>query len=313
MSIFIDLGGSKTLIKFQNKDQLENFLSNFNKNELKIDKKNYYIEILTHHIKTERNFFNFLDLLSKIDNLFLIFPEPLHKRKFYSKKFDFLNGKSIDDLEKYRVLEVLQDIKALTFYFGDNFFKKNENQNKKMTTIILGTGINYLSLDFFEFKNLLFLDKIYESGHSVFEYNGKVCHCGREGCVERYLGGKYLTQEFKLEDLSSLSHISSKKLEFHKRIAYFLSSILISHGTDNFFIYGGLTHIIDKDVLIDFVKGTLPFNMDIEFEIELNNDPLAQIKGFEIYLENKDIKKKSKKKTQNKKDKNKKNQRANQK
>jgi len=312
MSIFIDLGGTKTLIKFQNKEQLEDFLNKFDKEELKIDKKNNYIEILTHYIKEEKKFFNFLSLLKELDHLFLIFPEPVYKGKFYSKKFSFLNEKSVNELEKFGILEILQDIKALTFYTANEFFKEKNNYNKKLTSIILGTGINHITLNYFEFENLIFLDKLYESGHTIFEYNGKICHCGREGCVERYLGGKYLVQEFKLEDLSSLNHLSDKKLEFHKRLAYFLSSILISHGTDKFFIYGGLTNVVDLKILNDFVKGTLPFNIDLDFEIVLNDNPLLQIKGFEIYLEKKNTNlskknknsKKSRKKNTNKTSKN---------
>jgi hypothetical protein len=301
MSIFIDLGGTKTLIKFQNEEQLDKFLSNFGKEELKIDRKNNYVEILTHYIKEEKKFFNFLNLLKEFDNLFLIFPEPIYKNKFYSKKFSFLNEKSVTDLEDYGVIDVIQDIKALTFYVAEEFFKNKKNFNKKVTSVILGTGINYITLDYFEFENKLFLEKIYESGHTVFEYGGKICHCGREGCAERYLGGNYLVNEFKLEDITSLNHISSKKLEFHKRLAYFLSSILISQGTDKFFLYGGLTNLIDLKVLEDFIKGTLPFNLDLEFEIEINNDPLLQIKGFEIYLSNKiNLKSKTKEKAEKK-------------
>jgi len=281
--IFVDLGGTKTLIKFSSKKDFERFLKEFKKEEQEINNEHLYVIFPTIYLKDEQKFWSFFDLLNDIGEVYLIFPEPIYKEKIFSKKFQFLNGKEISFLKEKGIKEVVHDINAVLTYFASQFFKAN-NKRKRVAVVILGTGINAISVDYFEFKERIYLDKIYEAGHSTFVYDGKMCHCGREGCVERYLSGRYLKDELKVETISSILHIPTKKEEFHKRLAYFLSSLLISQGIDKFYLTGGLTNVIDIEMLKNFIQGVLPFNVEIEFEIEINNDPLLAVKGFEYLL-----------------------------
>ena len=278
--VYVDLGGTKTLVKFDNKKDFEKFLSLFKKEEIERNDKENYIIFHTSYLQNENKFFSFIKMLKdNFDEVNLIFPELIFNGKVYSKKFPFLNGKAVDELKNKGIDKIIQDIKALTYYYADKFFKKN-NKEKKLCVVILGTGVNAIALSYWEFKEKIFLDKLYESGHLTFVYDGKMCHCGREGCFERYLSGKYLKDELKVEEITSINHIPNKKQEFHKRLAYYLSSLLISQGVDKFVLYGGLTNIIDLELLKNYITGVLPFNVEMEVDVEIDNDPLAQIKGL---------------------------------
>lgn len=65
--------------------------------------------------------------------------------------------------------------------------------HKDFIMITLGTGVG---------GGLILNGKIYrgpfggagEIGHITIDYNGPLCNCGKRGCVEAYVGAKYLTQ-----------------------------------------------------------------------------------------------------------------------
>ncbi|MEO2154335.1 MAG: ROK family protein [Nanoarchaeota archaeon] len=284
--IFVDLGGSKTIIKFSNKETFEKFLSSFKKESIEEDKTHNYVIIPSSLINEKEKFFSFIKLLNNFGEVYLVFPEPIYKEKIYSKKFPFLNGKSINELKEKGIAFLLHDIKALATFLAYEFFKNSANKKKKLGVVILGTGINALSLSYYEFKEGIYLDKLYEAGHSIFVYNGKMCHCGREGCVDRYLSGRYLKESLKVEEITTINHIPSKKEEFHKRLAYFLSSLIITQGIDHLVLYGGLTNLVDLVLLKNFIDGIIPFGIELEYSIEINNDKLAQIKGLIYFVEN---------------------------
>ncbi len=95
-------------------------------------------------------------------------------------------------LEKQFGLRVEVDNDANAAAVGEAMFGAGVD-HKDFIMITLGTGVG---------GGLILDRKIYrgpfggagEIGHITIDYNGPLCNCGNRGCVEAYVGAKYLTQ-----------------------------------------------------------------------------------------------------------------------
>jgi len=75
------------------------------------------------------------------------------------------------------------------------FFSSCEGKYRYVLGIIMGTGFG---------SGLILDNKLYrgarggaaELGHTTIDYNGRLCQCGRRGCVEAYLSGPSLSRRF---------------------------------------------------------------------------------------------------------------------
>lgn len=87
------------------------------------------------------------------------------------------------------------------------FFASCKGKYHHVMAVILGTGVG---------SGLVLNDKLYrgsrggggEIGHTSIDIKGRMCECGRRGCVEAYLSGPSLSRRF--------SELSGKKLPVQK-------------------------------------------------------------------------------------------------
>jgi len=75
------------------------------------------------------------------------------------------------------------------------FFASCEGKYRYVLAVIMGTGFG---------TGLILDNKLYrgarggagEIGHTSIDFNGRLCECGRQGCVEAYLSGPSLSRRF---------------------------------------------------------------------------------------------------------------------
>lgn len=75
------------------------------------------------------------------------------------------------------------------------FFESCKGMYSYVMAVILGTGVGF---------GLILDDKLYrgskggggEIGHTTVDYTGRLCECGRKGCIEAYLSGPSLSRRF---------------------------------------------------------------------------------------------------------------------
>lgn len=80
-----------------------------------------------------------------------------------------------------------------------------------------------------------------EIGHTTLHEDGRECYCGRKGCVEQYLSGPAVEQEYFKETGKKLPALEA--LQTSPRI-------LGSYQSDLAFFLGNLTNVLDPDYFI---------------------------------------------------------------
>ena len=109
-----------------------------------------------------------------------------------------------------------------------------------------------------------------EIGHLTYIPNGKKCGCGRRGCYEAYLGGRYLDKiaqakgrehlDYSSSYFYSLTHIPFKKL---------ITSIALTFDPDIIVIGGGVGERIPKEYINRIkreVEEEIPFSFSLKLE-----------------------------------------------
>ena len=278
--IFIDLGGTKTRILFNSKKLFNYFVDVFGEDFLIKNEKKKIIVFYSSLLKTKQKFFDFLEIFKQLNTkIFMAFPEPIYNGKIYSQKFPFLNELEVEKLKDFGVDFVVNDLKAFCYYHSSKFFSKKQNQDKILLTIQIGTGVNGVPLNYWDFKNLNFLNRIYELGHIVFDYKGKSCKCGREGCSELYISGSYLNKKTN-NKVELIKHIPSMEKEYYNKLCYFLSSLIIITGSSKIIIGGGVANLLDKEKIKENIKQLFPYKIDYDFEIELDKNDFSVLEGL---------------------------------
>jgi len=150
-------------------------------------------------------------------------------------------------------VEVCNDVNAITlgeFYFGD--YKTGGD----FACLALGTGVGIgIILDGFLFA------KAHELGHTVVNFNGPQCSCGRYGCVEAYTSGTWIFkhyQNLKKGNFPSGDGNNNAKIVFDRyqsgdteaqevinnfisALSSVMANIILSFSIPNFIIAGGVS------------------------------------------------------------------------
>ncbi len=278
MVVFVDLGGTYTKVLFNNKKDLEEFSKRFRKEIF--EEKGNIIVFPSFYLKTQKSFFSFLQLLNEIsDEIVFSFPEPVFKNKLYSKKFPFLDKLSVNELKNNGVVFITNDLKAFTYYQAKKYFSKNSNRKKIILCVQIGTGVNAIPLSYYEFVNLDYLDRIYETGHSTFLFDREECRCGRKGCAELFISGSYLNKITNNKP-EMLKYLENLKEKYNYKLAYFLSSLVLITGASKLVIGGGVSSSLDKTEIEKRIKEIIPYNIEIDIDVEIDSDPYCVVYGL---------------------------------
>jgi fructokinase len=127
------------------------------------------------------------------------------------------------------------------------FFEGCIGKYHSVMAVILGTGVG---------SGLILNDKLYrgfrggggEIGHSTIDIHGRLCECGRRGCVEAYLSGPSLSRRFAersgkenpLEDIYRLYRDgNSQAIEFFEENVHIMGEV-----------FANVINILDLDAII---------------------------------------------------------------
>lgn len=108
-----------------------------------------------------------------------------------------------------------------------------------------------------------------EAGHIPINESGPKCNCGGRGCLERYIGNKYILQQAKhiinksditLEDLGRLAKNGNKRAlavwqKVGRRLGVALSGIVNFFNPQKIIIGGGIANV--GSVLFDEIRRTI--------------------------------------------------------
>lgn len=154
-----------------------------------------------------------------------------------------LEGKDLagDVLKNLKIsIPIYVENDANCFALAEHFYGAGKNlKSKNMIGVILGTGLG---------GGIVINGKVYsgsrgtagEIGHTFFKATGKVCYCGQKDCVELYLSGTGVQEEYFKDTQERLSTSQIFKNEKY----------LESYKEDLAFFLGKLTNILDPDYFV---------------------------------------------------------------
>ncbi len=205
----------------------------------------------------------------------------------YNKKWSTLNRNMIGSFDNFPIVNFFKEkFKIPIFAIGDTHaaslgesYYGNGKNLKDFFYITVSTGIGGAAI--INKKVLNSNKKIFgQIGHTVIKYNGKICGCGRKGCLEAYSSGtaierninKKLKLNLKLKEL--IKNHSKNKLvidSLNNAASVLSESIVNIHnilGIKNFIIGGsvGLNNMFfnklnffikDKNIKIKLKKAGL--------------------------------------------------------
>lgn len=284
--IALDIGGTRTSIFFSEKENLLEFEKEHSSLIREINKKQKFCTIPTFFNENENSFTHFFSYLKSLDaEIISTFPgivrmekvEGKWKFRLFSKRFPFLIGKYIE------VNFAVNDVYAFAYYHAKKFFKDPENRDKSILVVQIGTGVNAVHMNYYDYKELLFLRKIFEAGHVIMRQNKEECFCGRKGCAELYISGKYLEQLGKGNVLSVFRDEALKK-EYYENLSSYISSLVIALSPDKIVFGGGVAKSLDTAMLHKLVEEKFPhFRIHLNIEYEKDPSKLSNLRGL-IYL-----------------------------
>jgi len=277
--IAIDIGGTKTLIMFSSRNKMKYFLDETDFEVMNANPGEKYCTISTSSITNEVNFHRFVSVLKSIDEeIISTFPGIVRveygrevRYKVYSQRFPFLMGKYLDfDF-------ALNDAPAFTYFHAADFFKRKENEEKTIMGIVI--GINACHMNLWDFKRLTFINRIFEAGHIRFDGNEK-CFCGRRGCAELHVSGKFLEKIGKGNPERVFSDENLMDL-FYRNVSDFFISLIITVSPHEIVIGGSVSKSIDAGILKEKIESNLPHcSLDTGIRIRRDISPLSHVKGL---------------------------------
>ena len=279
--IALDIGGTKTLIRFSKKKTLLDFmnLSVFPVKELDTLKR--YCIIDTKSISEEKGFREFLSLIKSLDQeIISTFPGIVRidkdgRFRVFSRRFPFLMGEYLD------LDFVVNDAPAFTYNQACRFFSEKRNRDKTLMGVVIGTGINACYMNYLDFRKLTFLNRYFEAGHIRFGRSRDSCFCGRKGCAELYTSGVYLERVGEGDPKKVFSEDGLRE-EYYRNLAeYILSLILIV--SPHVMVFGGrVSEDLDLDCLRELVGDIFPHSrMDVEVDFRKDTSRLSIVEGLE--------------------------------
>lgn len=280
--IALDIGGTKTLVWFSCKRKMEEFLRRFWFDFKKISYEEKFCIFDTRLIGEEESFFRFVSLIKDIDGKVIsTFPgivrmELDEKPRFrvFSKRFPFLIGKYLDfDF-------VLNDAPAFTYYHASNFFRRSENRDKTLLGIVIGTGINASYMNYWDFKRLNFINRFFEAGHVPFDRSGRACFCGRSGCAELYVSGKYL-EELGKGDPRVVFLDDELRERYYSNLADYITSLIVTISPHEIVFGGSVSKDLDLEILKQLIEHNFPHSkIDLGISFRKDQNVLSNVKGL---------------------------------
>ncbi len=282
--IALDMGGTKTSILFNNKEMIDRFLRKYGSAVIDKNYKQKYVVMKSEIIrKNKKGFDDFINFLKKMDDeIITTFPgtvnvekEGHHYRfKVFSFKFPFLMNQYLD------VNFVINDVYAFAYYHAYRFFKDPDNKRKTILVIQMGTGINALHFNYYDFKQLLLLNKKFEAGHITINLDGEQCPCGRKGCAEVYLGGERIKKMGKGDPKQVFRDAGLRKIYYGYLVPY-VSSLVLAFSPDKIVFGGSAVKELDIMHLHKGIEASFPhFRMHLNIEYEKDDSFLSSLRGL---------------------------------
>jgi N-acylmannosamine kinase len=197
--IAIDIGGTKTNIGYFLDNKLVKIV-NFQTLKFGPDNINKIAEILQDSGKT------ILAICLSLTGL-------VNKKGLWNP----INIKTLGNFVDYPV------IKKLNFFFNVPVYALGDTQAAALGELYYGTGKNlsnffYLTIStgiggsIIHNKNLFDrkISDIGSLGHCVIKFNGKLCGCGRKGCLEAYASGNALIKGNKIKKCKNTKELLTK-------------------------------------------------------------------------------------------------------
>jgi len=197
--IAIDIGGTKTNIGYFLDNKLVKIV-NFQTLKFGPDNINKIAEILQDSGKT------ILAICLSLTGL-------VNKKGLWNP----INIKTLGNFVDYPV------IKKLNFFFNVPVYALGDTQAAALGELYYGTGKNlsnffYLTIStgiggsIIHNKNLFDrkISDIGSLGHCVIKFNGKLCGCGRKGCLEAYASGNALIKSNKIKKCKNTKELLTK-------------------------------------------------------------------------------------------------------
>jgi len=197
--IAIDIGGTKTNIGYFFDNKLVKIV-NFQTLKFGPDNINKIAEILQDSGKT------ILAICLSLTGL-------VNKKGLWNP----INIKTLGNFVDYPV------IKKLNFFFNVPVYALGDTQAAALGELYYGTGKNlsnffYLTIStgiggsIIHNKNLFDrkISDIGSLGHCVIKFNGKLCGCGRKGCLEAYASGNALIKSNKIKKCKNTKELLTK-------------------------------------------------------------------------------------------------------
>lgn len=280
--IVLDIGGTKTLIWFRNKIKMREFANICRFGLKEINNESKFCIIDTGSISERENFYDFLSIIRSLDKTIIsTFPGIVRMEldrkprfKVFSRRFSFLNGKYLD------LDFVLNDAPAFTYYHALSFFDKQENRDKILLGITIGTGLNAAYMNYWDFKRLNFINRFFEAGHLSFDRSKNPCFCGRSGCAELYISGKFL-ESLGNGDPKAVFADGELEKTFYSNLADYLVSLIVTVSPHEIVFGGGVSRDLDTVKLKEMVEGVFPHGkIDLGIVFRKDKSRLSNVKGL---------------------------------
>ena len=286
--IALDIGGTKTSIFFSTRRNFLSFKREWKERILETNEKQKYCIIPTFFRESKKNFSMLFSFLKSLDEeVISTFPGIVRmerkggkwKFRVFSKKLPFLTGKCMN------VNFAVNDVYAFAYYHARKFFKNPANRGKTILSIQIGTGVNAVHMNYYDYEQLLFLKKIFEAGHVTMRQGKERCFCGRRGCAELYVSGKFL-EKLGNGNPAAVFKDASLKREYYANLSLYVSSLVILFSPDKIVLGGGVAKSLEPELLHKFVEESFPhFRIPLHIEYEVDPSPLSNLKGL-VYLYN---------------------------
>ncbi len=285
--IALDIGGTKTSVFFSEKEHLIEFEKKYEEKIREVNKKQKFCIVPTFFRESREAFDEFFSFLRSLDGeIISTFPgiirmekvEGKWKFRLYSKRFPFLIGQYVN------VSFAVNDVYAFAYHHAKKFFRDVYNRTKTLLVIQIGTGVNAIPLNYYDYKELLFLNKIIEAGHMILRQGNEECFCGRRGCAELYISGRYL-EKLGGGDVHAVFRDEALKAEYYENLADYVSSLTILVAPNKIVFGGSVARSLDTMLLHKMVEERFPhFRIHLNIEYEKDTSRLSNIRGLvELY------------------------------
>ena len=128
-----------------------------------------------------------------------------------------INKKTLGDFKNYPVIKILKKIFNIPVYalgdtqaaaLGEMYFGNGKNL-RSFFYLTISTGIGGSII----YNKNLFDQKISDIGsigHTIIKYNGRLCGCGKRGCLEAYASGNALIKKNKIKKCRNTKDLLTK-------------------------------------------------------------------------------------------------------